>query len=133
MPFDTSPPKVFVSYSWESDDHKEWVRALAERLTQNGVNVRLDQWHLVLGQSLTQFMETEVHTCDFVLVVCTKDYYRKSLARTGGVGYEQQIITGNIVAGNPREHFIPIVRDGDFAPGPECSVPGQFMGIYVVP
>lgn len=132
MPFDTSPPKVFVSYSWESDDHKEWVRALAERLTQNGVNVRLDQWHVVLGQSLTQFMETEVHTCDFVLVVCTKDYCRKSLARTGGVGYEQQIITGNIVAGNPREHFIPIVRDGDFAPGPECSVPGQFMGIYAI-
>lgn len=126
------PPKIFISYSWESDEHKDWIRLLAERLTQNGVNVRLDQWHIILGQSLTQFMEAEVHSCEFVLIVCTKDYCRKSLAREGGVGYEQQIITGNIVAGKPREQFIPIVRDGEFTPGPECSIPGQFMGVCAV-
>lgn len=128
----TPPPKVFFSYSWENDAHKTWVRNLAERLTRNGVNVRLDQWHIVPGQSLTQFMEAEVQTCDFVLVICTKDYARKSLARTGGVGYEQQIITGNIVAGKPRESFIPIVRDGDFAPGADCSIPSPFLGIYAI-
>jgi hypothetical protein len=129
---DTPPPRVFISYSWESEEHKQWVRSLAERLTKNGVNVRLDQWHIVPGQSLTQFMEAEVHACEFVLVICTKDYCRKALARAGGVGYEQQIITGNIVAGKPREHFIPVVRDGEFAPGAECSIPGQFLGIYAV-
>lgn len=127
-----SPPSVFISYSWESDEHKQWVRSLAERLTQNGVNVRLDQWHIVPGQSLTQFMEAEVHACEFVLIICTKEYCRKALARAGGVGYEQQIITGNIVAGKAREHFIPVVRDGEFAPGPDCSLPGQFMGIYAI-
>lgn len=132
MYLETTPPKVFVSYSWEGDAHKEWVCALSERLTLNGVNVRLDQWHISPGQSLTQFMETEVQTCEFVLVVCTKDYCRKSLARVGGVGYEQQIIAGNIVAGKPREHFIPLVRDGEFAPGAECSIPPQFMGVYAI-
>lgn len=131
MPLETSSPKVFISYSWESNEHKDWVRLLSERLIQNGVNVRLDQWHISLGQSLTQFMETEVQTSDFVLVVCTKEYRRKSLDRAGGVGYEQQIITGNIVSGKPREHFIPIVRDGDFS-GLECSIPAQFMGIYAI-
>src|SRR5882672_7221560 len=109
MSLEIAPPKVFISYSWESDEHKNWVRSLSERLTQNGVNVRLDQWHIGPGQSLTQFMEAEVQTCEFVLVVCTKEYSRKSLARIGGVGYEQQIITGNIVAGQPRENFIPLV------------------------
>lgn len=128
----TTPPRVFISYSWESDGHKDWVRNFAERLTQNGVNVRLDQWHIGPGQSLTQFMEAEVHASDFVLVICTKAYCRKALAREGGVGYEQQIITGNIVAGKPREQFIPLVRDGEFAPGPICSIPGQFMGIYAI-
>lgn len=132
MPTETQPPKIFISYSWESDEHKDWVRLLSERLTQNGVNVRLDQWHIVPGQSLTQFMEIEVQTCEFVLVVCTKEYCRKSLARSGGVGYEQQIITGNIVGGKPREHFIPLIRDGEFDPGPECSIPAQFMGIYAI-
>ncbi|MDP1924789.1 MAG: toll/interleukin-1 receptor domain-containing protein [Thiobacillus sp.] len=129
---DSVPPKVFLSYSWENDEHKAWVRALAERLTQNGVEVRLDQWHISPGQSLTQFMEAEVSACGFVVVICTKDYARKSLARAGGVGYEQQIITGNIVAGRPRENFIPVVRDGEFTPGPECSIPGPFLGIYAV-
>lgn len=128
----TSPPRVFISYSWESDAHKDWVRSFAERLTKNGVNVRLDQWHIGPGQSLTQFMEVEVHVSDFVVVICTKAYCRKALAREGGVGYEQQIITGNIVGGKPREQFIPLVRDGEFAPGPECSIPGQFMGIYAI-
>lgn len=132
MSHEPSPPKVFVSYSWEGDAHKEWVRSLSERLAQNGVNVRLDQWHISPGQSLTQFMEAEVQTCEFVLIVCTKEYCRKSLARAGGVGYEQQIITGNIVAGKPREQFIPVVRDGEFAPGAECSIPPQFMGVYAV-
>lgn len=94
--------------------------------------MRLDQWHIGPGQSLTQFMEAEVHASDFVLVICTKAYCRKSLAREGGVGYEQQIITGNIVAGKPREQFIPLVRDGEFGPGPERSIPGQFMGIYAI-
>lgn len=132
MSHETSPPKIFISYSWEGDAHKNWVLALSERLTQNGVNVRLDQWHISPGESLTHFMETEVQTCEFVLIVCTKDYHRKSLTREGGVGYEQQIITGNIVAGKPREHFIPLVRDGEFAPGAECSIPPQFMGIYAI-
>jgi TIR domain len=132
MEIDSAPPKVFISYSWESEDHKKWVRLLAERLTKNGVDVRLDQWHIVPGQSLTQFMESEVQYCDFILVVCTKDYCRKSIARAGGVGYEQQIITGHIVAGMPRERFVPIVRDGEFRPGAECSIPGQFLGIYAV-
>lgn len=128
----TTPPQVFISYSWESDAHKDWVRRFAERLTQNGVNVRLDQWHIGPGQSLTQFMEAEVYASDFVLIICTKAYCRKTLAREGGVGYEQQIITGNIVGGKPREQFIPLVRDGEFAPGSECSIPSQFMGIYAI-
>lgn len=126
------PPKVFISYSWESDAHKSWVRELAERLTMNGVNVRFDQWHIAPGQSLTQFMEVEAQGCDFTIVICTKDYCRKSLARAGGVGYEQQIITGLIAGGLERIRFIPIVRDGEFAPGSDCSVPPQFSGIYAV-
>ncbi len=126
------PPKVFISYSWESDAHKQWVRVLAERLTKNGVNVRLDQWHISPGQSLTQFMEIEAQNCDFALIICTKDYSRKSLARAGGVGYEQQIITGRIAAGLNRERFIPIIRDGEFTPGVDCSIPAQFLGIYAL-
>lgn len=127
-----NPPKVFLSYSWENEEHKCWVLNLARRLRENGVNARLDRWHITVGQSLTQFMESEVQDADFVLVICTKEYARRALARTGGVGYEQQIISGNISAGIPREKFIPIVRDGDFVPGAKCSIPAQFLGVLAI-
>ncbi|MGJ7525564.1 TIR domain-containing protein [Variovorax sp. GB1P17] len=125
-------PTVFISYSWDDEKHMEWVKNLSEQLRINGVDVRLDRWNVVPGQSLTQFMEAEVQRCDFVLVICTRAYARKSLERSGGVGYEQQIISGNLVGGVSRERFIPVVRDGEFEPGPNCAIPMQFLGIYAI-
>src|SRR5450759_1729700 len=131
-PQDSEMPKAFISYAWESEEHKSWIRKLAERLVLNGVETRLDQWHIAPGQSLTQFMEKEVQECDYILVICTKTYCQKSIARQGGVGYEQQIISAHIVNGMPRERFIPIIRDGDFIPGPNCAIPPHFSGIYSI-
>jgi hypothetical protein len=37
-------PRVFISYSWDSDEHKDRVRALATHLRKNGIDARLDQW-----------------------------------------------------------------------------------------
>jgi hypothetical protein len=125
-------PSVFVSYSWDDEVHKAWVRDLAERLTLNGVVVRLDDWDVQPGQSLTQFMDQHIAACDFVLVVGTPNYAERSQARTGGVGYEQQIISGHIAAGIPREKFIPVVRYGEFKPGPTCALPPHFLGIRAI-
>lgn len=35
-------PKVFVSYSHDNEEHKEWVLQLATRLRSNGVDIILD-------------------------------------------------------------------------------------------
>ena len=51
-------PRVFISYSWENEKHREWVKALADRLLENGVNAHIDQYDLDLGDRLPQFMET---------------------------------------------------------------------------
>lgn len=125
-------PSALVSYSWDSEDHKTWVREISQRLRLNGVDVKLDQWHVKPGQSLTQFMEREVAECDHVIIICTPNYYEKSLSRQGGVGYEQQIISGHIAAGVNREKFIPVVRAGEFEPGGGCSIPPHFAGIFAI-
>jgi hypothetical protein len=125
-------PRVFVSYSWESEDHRSWVRALAQELVSNGIDVRLDQWHVRAGDSLTQFMELEVTQSDFVVVVCTPAYARKANARTGGVGYEQQIVSGQLLANTPRRKFIPILRSGNLENGNDCAVPASFLGILTI-
>lgn len=125
-------PRVFISYSWDDDEHKTWVRELAERLVSNGVQVNLDQWDLVPGDSLTEFMEAQITACDFVLVICTPEYAKKSTARAGGVGYEQQIISGNLAAGVNRRKFIPIVRRGGMKAGDELAIPPHFQGILAI-
>ena len=58
---------AFISYSWDSEAHKLWVRELATRLRTSGVDITLDQWHLAPGDQLPQFMESAVRDSDFVL------------------------------------------------------------------
>jgi hypothetical protein len=44
------PPTVFISYSWDSEEHKGWVLAFAQALVNAGIYVTLDQWHLPPGE-----------------------------------------------------------------------------------
>ena len=121
-----------MSYSWDCDEHKAWVRELAERLVSNGVQVKFDQWDLVPGDSLTEFMEAQIHACNFALVICTPKYAKKSIARSGGVGYEQQIISGSLASGVERRKFIPVVRRGEMKVGPELAIPPHSLGILAI-
>lgn len=51
-PMTTTAPKVFFTYSHDSEPHKDWVLALSTRLVANGVDAILDQWDLTLGVSV---------------------------------------------------------------------------------
>jgi len=78
-------PKVFISYSWDSDRHREWVSQLATRLRADYIDVVIDDWNLRPGDHLPQFMETAVRESDFVLLVCTPQYQEKANQRIGGL------------------------------------------------
>ena len=104
-------PKAFMSYSWDCEEHKEWVRDLAAKLRTDGVEVTLDQWSVVLGDQLPQFMEKCVSEHDFVLIVCTHKYKVRSDNRVGGVGYEGDIMTAEVYAHRNSRKFIPILRE----------------------
>lgn len=108
-------PTAFISYSWDSDEHKNWVREFAARLRGEGVDVTLDQWHLTLGDPLPEFMERAVRENDFVLVVCTPNYKAKADERKGGVGYEGNIMTGELFIKYNHRKFIPILRHANWA------------------
>ena len=113
---------VFVSYSRDSAGHKAWVRKLSRSLTAEGLTVRLDQADLRPGADLSRYMETAVRESDFVLLVCTPGFAARADDRTGGVGYEQTIITGEILAGlGHADRFIPILR------GPEKESIPSFL------
>lgn len=42
-------PKIFISYSWSSPEHEQWVIDLAENLMQDGIDIALDKWELREG------------------------------------------------------------------------------------
>ena len=109
------PPRAFISYSWDDEEHKTWVSNLATELRQDGVETRLDQWHAALGDQFTAFMEGEIRDNDFVLVVCTPNYRVKSNQRTGGVGYEGDIMTAEVAAGGDHRKYIPVLARGTWS------------------
>ena len=103
-------PKVFISYSHDTPEHKQWVSELAAKLRRNGVEPILDQWYLDLNQDLTQFAESGIRTADRVLVICTDSYVRKANDGEDGVGYEPMIVTRKFVEDHGTNKFIPIIR-----------------------
>ncbi len=105
-------PTAFVSYSWDGDVHKRWVQDLAAKLRSHGVDVKLDRWEVARGDQLPHFMETGVRTNDFVLIVLTRNYKKKSDSRQGGVGYESNVMTAEMFAGKDPRKFIPVLREG---------------------
>jgi len=108
------PPRSFISYSWDSEQHQKWVRKLATQLRECGVDAILDQFHCAPGTDLTMFMEKNVRESRYVILVCTPNFTRKANAGVGGVGYEKTIVTGEIFAGEAQEtKFVPVLREGD--------------------
>jgi len=108
-------PLVFISYSHDSTEHKQWVLRLATDLRTNGIDATLDQWDLQLGQDVTAFMQSGIVGSDRVLLVCSDEYVRKAEAGSGGVGYERLIVTAELVQNIDTKKFIPLVRNGTAA------------------
>ncbi|WP_141441211.1 toll/interleukin-1 receptor domain-containing protein [Vreelandella titanicae] len=108
---DMEAPKVFVSYSHDSESHKAWVENLAGRLVKNGVDVILDQWDLRLGGDLPLFMEHGLTDAKRVLAVCTNRYVEKANLGQGGVGYERMILTAGLMKDISSDRIIPIIRE----------------------
>jgi hypothetical protein len=104
-------PIIFISYSHDSHEHKEWVKELASFLLVNGVDTILDQWDLKLGSDLAKFMEHGLTTSERVLVICTDKYIEKADSGNGGVGYEKMIATTKLLSEQDSTKFIPIVRN----------------------
>lgn len=128
----TEPTRVFLSYSWSSDEYADRVVALAEQLTADGIHVVLDRWDLKEGQDKHHFMELAVTDPNVgrVLVLCDPTYAAKADGRHGGVGTETLIISPEVYRDAKQEKFIPVIMERDETG--EVVVPTYLDGrIYV--
>jgi hypothetical protein len=106
-------PRVFISYTHESPDHKSWVAALATDLRRNGIDAILDQWELTYGADVTLYMEQGIQSASRVLLICTPTYARKANEGAGGVGYERLVVTGEMALNIETTKFICLLREGE--------------------
>lgn len=90
------PLRVFISYSHSSPEHERWVESLGTFLRQQGIDARLDVWHLRRGMDLPQFMTNELALADRVILISDERYAEKADGRVGGVGWETMIVQGDI-------------------------------------
>lgn len=76
---DPSPLSVFISYSHDSDEHRERVLGLSERLRADGIETILDRY-VEKGsppEGWPRWMLNGLDKATHVLCVCTETYYRR--------------------------------------------------------
>ena len=109
-------PIVFISYSHDSDAHRQRVLDLSERLRRGGYEIRLDQY--VNGspqEGWPRWMLNQFDDARHVLVVCTETYYRRFRGKEApGVGkggdWEGAVITQELYNSKSlNTRFIPVV------------------------
>lgn len=116
---DPKPPRAFISYSWSSPAHEQWVLDLATRLRESGVDVILDKWDLREGADKYAFMEKMVTDPSIrkVVVVCDRIYAAKADGREGGVGTETQIISQKVYnqvdPTDQEQKFVAVITEKD--------------------
>jgi len=108
-------PKAFISYSWSSPTHQEWVLQLAIRLREDGVDVSLDKWDLKEGHDALAFMEKMVSdpAVSKVIMVLDRGYAEKADGRQGGVGRETQIISAEVYGKSDQNKFCAVLSEVD--------------------
>ena len=108
-------PKLFMSYSWSSPTHEQWVIDLATELRDSGIDVILDKWDLKEGHDAITFMEQMVTNPEIkkVAIVSDQTYAAKADGRAGGVGTETQIISKEIYDNQSQEKFVAVVSEKD--------------------
>lgn len=104
-------PKAFISYSWDSTEHQDWVMELVDYLMRNGVDVVVDKRDLAPGEEITEFIERGIMQSDILLLICSEEYTKKANARLGGVGMETVISTSQFLNARKTKKFIPVTRN----------------------
>lgn len=125
-------PTVFVSYSWSSPEHQDWVLRLATELFDSGVEVKLDKWDLKVGHEANAFMEQMVSDPNIsrVIIVSDRIYAEKSNSRKGGAGTEAEIISRELFQKQDQNKFAAVVRE-KYDNGDPCLPAYYTSRIYI--
>lgn len=89
-------------------------------------NVSIDRWGTAPGDQLPAYMEKAIRDNQFVAIICTPRYKRRSDAREGGVGYEGDIMTAEVMTSQNHRKFIPVLRSGTWTEAAPSWLAGKY-------
>jgi hypothetical protein len=69
-------PKVFISYTHDSEEHRDAVLAFADFLVRQGIDVVLDRWATDRRRDWQAWMTRNITESDYVLVIASEGYRR---------------------------------------------------------
>ncbi|MQW93251.1 hypothetical protein GFH30_04800 [Acinetobacter wanghuae] len=112
-------PKIFISYSWSSPEHEEWVLELAENLIKDGIDIALDKWELREGDDPIIFMESMVNdpTITKIIMIIDRKYTDRANQRHGGVGTESTILSQELYSKRDKNKIVAVIAEPN-APKP---------------
>lgn len=106
-------PVVFISHTSPTESQKKWVKRFASTLEKNGITTILDLNNLPYGVRIPEFMEQALTISDYTFVICTPEYKKKADDRSGGVGYETGIITGDVYENHNDRRYVTVFPYGE--------------------
>lgn len=110
-------PKIFISYSWSSPEHEEWVLELAENLIKDGIDIALDKWELREGDDPIIFMESMVNdpTITKIIMIIDGKYTDRANQRHGGVGTESTILSQELYSKRDKNKIVAVIAEPNAA------------------
>lgn len=130
-PGTVQPPRVFISYSHDSEAHKDRVLQLADRLRRDGIDAVIDRYEPAPPDGWPHWMQEQIECADFVIMVCTEVYHRRVAKRElpckglGGTWEGHLIYAEFYRAGASSRKFLPVVLQEDdqrFIPAPFATL-----------
>jgi hypothetical protein len=102
-------PKVFISYSYDNEQHEQWVADLTNNLRKKaGVNAVIDKFVLDKIGDLDEIMVGGFQDSDKVVIIGTLNYAKKAKIGEGGASYESKLAT--ILSRNEDENKLIFVK-----------------------
>lgn len=120
-------PKIFISYTHDSEEHLKRILEFANKLRAEGIDAELDQYEQSPPEGWPKWIDRNIRDADFVLVICTKNYYNRTIGKensgTGlGAKWESGLIYQHIYNSDSKsKKIIPVLlkkEDKEFIPAP---------------
>jgi formylglycine-generating enzyme required for sulfatase activity len=110
--------RVLISYSHDSEQHREAVLALAQALRSKGIDAWIDQFEPTPPQGWPRWIVEQVHRSDYVVMICTTTYKRRFEGREQagvgrGVSYEGLLARQLLYEGKfDHQTLVPVLLPG---------------------